>query len=279
MSIYANANVIEAIPTTLGGGRVQRGGPAPLTVEYLVVGGGGGATDVPNFRGGGGGQVVTGSLTLGLSTPFEVRVGRGETFKQTVSAQTSSFAGQLFVGGNIEVTASFAVAGTSGTGFNSGSQSGAGSIIFGGGGGGSNQAGGDGVNPKAGNGGRGVIWIDNLGYGGGGGGGYVDLGNPTGFGTGSTGGGDGEPSLTGPNPRQYSGGGSGGSGNAIIPSGQSAGTDGASGSVIFAYPSVASDASGVSYAIGGVVTQATVGSTTYTFHTFTSSGVFQTLVK
>ena len=74
-------------------------------------------------------------------------------------------------------------------------------------------------------------------------------------------------------------GGSGGSGNSLIPSGQSAGTNGASGSVIFAYPSVASDASGVSYAMGGVVTQATVGSTLYTFHTFTSSGIFQTLVK
>lgn len=278
MSIYANKNVIEAIPTTMGGGRVQRGGPAPLTVEYLVVGGGGGACDVPNFRGGGGGQALTGSLTLGLSTPFEVRVGRGETFNQTVSAQTSSFAGQLFVGGNIEVTASFAIAGTSGTGFNSGSQSGAGSTRWGGGGGGSNGPGVDGINPKAGGGGRGIRWIDNLGYGGGGGGGFVDLGG-TGFGTGSNGGGDGEPSISGPNPRQYSGGGSGGSGDALIPSGQTPGTNGASGSVIFAYPSVASDASGVSYAIGGVVTQATVGSTQYTFHTFTSSGVFQTLVK
>lgn len=283
MSIYANANVIEAIPTTLGGGaggRVQRGGPAPLVVQYLVVGGGGGATDVPNFRGGGGGQVVTGSLTLGLSSPFQVNVGRGETFKQTVSAQTSSFSGQLFVGGNIFVTASFAVAGTSGTGFNSGSQDGPfGSLAYGGGGGGSTQAGAAGSNPKAGNGGRGVIWIDNLGYGGGGGGGFVDLANPNGFGTGSNGGGDGEPSISGPNPRQYSGGGSGGSGGSLIPSGQTAGTNGASGSVIFAYPSVASDASGVSYAIGGVVTQATVGSTLYTFHTFTASGIFQTLVK
>jgi hypothetical protein len=277
MSIYANSNVIEAIPTTLGGGaggRIQRGGPAPLTVEYLVVGGGGGATDVPNFRGGGGGQAVTGSLTLGLSSVFQVNVGRGETFRQTFPAQTSSFAGQLYIGGNVNITASFAVAGTSGTGFNSGSQAGVGSSQWGGGGGGSSAPGADGINPKAGGGGRGIQWINGLGYGGGGGGGFIDLGG-TGFGTGSDGGGNGQPNGIGASPRQYSGGGSGGSGDALITSSQAPGTDGASGSVIIAYQNVPAEASGVSYAIGGTVTQ----SGGYTYHTFTGSGIFQTLVK
>jgi hypothetical protein len=286
MSINSNANVIEAINTVLKKGPV-RGGIAPLNAQWLVVGGGGGAKDLNapdltlSFKGGGGGQVVTGSALLGLSQPFTIVVGRGESFNQTTSSVSSSLFGPIYGGGNITASAAGAVGSTSGTGKTAGTTSGAGSTWWGGGGGGASANGENGVNPKAGNGGAGVSWFDGSGWGGGGGGGFVNLGSPNQYGTSSFGGGSGQLNnlASGSNARQWSGGGGGGTGNAVVPGGQTPGSDGASGSVLIAYPTPSSTATGISYGVGGVVTYATIDGTDYTIHQFTASGVFQTLIR
>ena len=287
MSIYANSNVIEAISVIGGAGAAarQRGGCAPLDVQYLIVGGGGGASSIVgadlgnSFKGGGGGQVITGSALLGLSQTFTITVGRGETFNQTTSSTSSSLFGPLYGGGNLDYAAAGAVGTTSGTGKTAGTTSGAGSNWWGGGGGGSTSNGGNGVNPNAGNGGAGVTWIDGSGYGGGGGGGQVQSPTTTGGGGfDSDGGGSGEPNGDS-TPTPYHGGGSGGSGGAVTPGGQTPGTNGASGSVIIAYPTPSSTATGISYGQGGVVTYTTINTIPYTIHTFTSSATFQTFVR
>ena len=296
MSINANANVVEAIATVLGGGaggnRIPRGGSAPLSVEFLIVGGGAaGTVNNPTFgnatyAGGGGGAVDSGSLVLGLASKYTITVGQSGSvsagYPNVSVGGSSSFSGPAFGGGNYSYAVAGAV-GTSGAAPNSnlaGTGDGAGSTLYGGGGGGWTSVGDNAGTPNpAGQGGYGTSWFINgvaaLSVGGGGGGGMVDLAGAGGaFGRDGGGRGGGQTNFSSPGTR-----GSGGGGGAAGNNNSRPASPGGCGSIVIAYPTPSSTESGISYGVGGEITTATYGGVEYTIHTFYEDGTFETFVR
>jgi hypothetical protein len=235
----------------------------PLTVDYLVIAGGGAGGTRDNYSGGGGGaggyrSSVSGEnsgggssaespLTLSPGSNYSVTVGGGGS-DSTFSTITSSAGGGgrgvngggtggSGGGGDGEVTAGFA--GTTGQGRAGGNGRAGGSADRGGGGGGGASAvGNNAVAGNGGNGGAGVassITGTSVTRGGGGGGGTRQ--NTPGSG-GAGGGGNGSSGAVATSGAANTGGGGGGAGNASSGNGL-----GGSGVVIIKYPD--------SYTIGG----------------------------
>lgn len=227
------------------------------TIEFLVVGGGAGGGDVPNYwsegaGGGNAGAVKTGSATVALTGSYAVTVGTGGGVGG--AGTSSTFFGQTAAGG-------------SGTGaFGSG---------WGGGGGGSG-AGGAGGGPSyfyGGNGGNGVQWSGNgLFYAGGGGGGqggeggdYTGDSGAGGSGVGGKGARNaGRANATTPTANTGSGGGGAAGFASQFGNVKTYASAGAAGVVIIKYPGT------TALATGGTITN----NGTHTFHTFTTSGTF-----
>jgi hypothetical protein len=154
----------ESLVNNAGG--FIRGGapiPPPLTIDFLVVGGG-------MVRGAGiggcAGGVVSGSaVTMSFNTTLDIEVGLGGSgsnnpgFSSSISASSFGFYGAGGAGGNTSGTPQSNPEGTSGPDANGN-----------GGGGGSSQAGFNGTVGASGRGGDGSIWLDGNYYAGGGGG-------------------------------------------------------------------------------------------------------------
>jgi hypothetical protein len=288
MSIYANSNVIEAVSTVLSNGRVGRGSSAPLNVNFIVVGGGAAGTTNSaaagnaSYAGGGGGALVSGSITLGLATDYSVVVGQSgsvTSYPNTSTGGSSSFSGINPSGGNYSYAIGGGIGTTSGGGKIAGTGDGAGAAVYGGGGGGFKTNGFNAVNPNAGNGGSGSVWIINgevaSSFGGGGGGGLQQLAGGAGAnGTDGGGRGAGMTNSSTPGTRGSGGGGGAAGNNNAYPA-----SAGGCGSVVFAYPTPASTATGISYGLGGTVTSASYGGVDYTIHTFYENGTFSTRVR
>jgi len=232
---------------------------AVVSVDYLVVGGGGAGDNtvsgVVYGAGGGGGNVQQGSLAGLPLGSYEITVGDGGTApggNQSTPGQASNGFDIVAAGGEAGSTSGAGSGGASGAGFAGGLRS----SFTPGGGGGAGGVGGNGVSGSrtGGAGGVGVassITGEELYYGGGGGGAEFST-NTQGTG-GLGGGGDGlEPGL--PN----TGGGGGGS------------AGGGSGIVVVRY-------AGEPIGTGGTITAGTGSAEGYTLHTFTDPGQ-QTLV-
>ena len=264
----------------------------PVTVDYLVVAGGG-AGGVRHAGGGGaGGLIYATSQTLSGNTAYTVTVGTGGAIGSSQndaggSGTDSSISGSGFTtvtaigggggagssssspasnggsGGGGSYPASTAGTGTSGQGNNGGAGA-SGANYHGGGGGGSGGAGSNFTTTGGGNGGAGTqnsITGTALFYAAGGGGGtYGPTGSTTGQGGSSIGGngGVGLGSATAPTANTGSGGGGAGGG-----SGNGTPTAGADGVVIIRTESTAS-------ATTGSPTVTTDG--TYNIYKFTASG-------
>lgn len=209
-----------------------------ITINYLIVAGGGaggqgvGSSAGDGGSGGYGGQVLQGTLNIDLNSSYTITIGNGGS-GDGGGGSNSSFNTLIANGG-------FA-------GENGGD--------FGGVGAGGNNSG---IN-----GGPGIVSSisqTSTGYGGGGGGGGAYVGAP--LGTASDGGKPGSPYAFGtPSPAVDSrgGGGAGGGGNDF-------GGDGGSGIVIISYPTNLYGADGT----GGTITHING----YTIHTFISSEIF-----
>jgi hypothetical protein len=238
----------------------KRGGrgnaPAPIFLDYLLVGGGQYGNDIA----GGGGGVVSGSIRFLPRFTLDVIVGDGGTGSIEKNAEPSivqSTPNQFFIyagpgGGN----------GSSGEpqnnpkGLNSG-------IYSAGGAGGSARSGSDGFNNQGGNGGSGSVWaLDNnttSSYGGGAGGyGKWFIADEARGGTGAYGAGNGQGYTTAAT-NGFANLGGGGGGTLATP------TNGGSGIVKMRYIS-----GSVMGAIGGTISV----SGSYVYHTFTSSSQF-----
>ena len=187
----------------------------PLSVEYLVVGGGGAGGNGSGAGGGGAGGYRTGSLTLATSTSYSVSVGLGGVGSASslrgangVQSQFSSIYGSGGGGGGTEADVS--------SGFRSGASggSGGGGCYINTGAGGAGGLGNSGsYSPSEGNnGGAGAI-AGGSNYGGGGGGGAGSNGSAgPGSGAGGNGGSGVSNSITGTS-LFYAGGGGGGAQN------------------------------------------------------------------
>ena len=280
-----NYNIVESIDQKL-----NRGGVPPLTVDYIVVGGGGaGRVQVSgenSYGGGGAGGFVTASLTLSFNTPFNIVVGAGAiaSSANTGLGGLSSFSGTNF-GTPINIIASggFTTIGYSGEPqYN---VSGTGSVcagegrFFGGGGGGGMNSGSSVnclVGPTGGDGGAAIAWYSGS-FAGGGGGGVIALAGETNLGgggggstNGRSGGNGGSFTQPGLPPVENSGGGGGGNGNNnLYPA-----SNGASGSVIIRYPYIPAEFA-IPYATGGDITIYDG----YVYHRFNSSGTFETFAR
>lgn len=278
MSINYNYNVIEAVAAIGGrGGAGGRGGVTPLTIDYMIVGGGGAGGvngGIGGYTGGGAGGFRTGSLTLGLNDLFTIEVGQGGI----PSGRLSS--GSAFRGTNIDLFVSGGIAGgesgwpqsnTVGTT----DSCGAGRTLGGGGGGGMSVGyNGNCLTPAAGFGGDAIAWYSSSFAGGGGGGVFYEAGVVGGGGgtsvSGSSGGQGGSITNFSSAGRPFSGGGGGAAGN----NNGSVASEGASGSVVIRYPYVDSDF-GVPYAVGGIK----YVYDGYVYHRFESNGTFQTFAS
>jgi len=237
--------------------------PAPIFLDYLVVGGGGYAATYPESTtgaAGGGGGVVSGSIRFLPRFNIDVIVGNGGTGSTLVDAQASvieSVPNEFFVyaGGGL--------LGISGEPQNN-PKGGDGSFSRGGAGG-SAESGSDSPSTSIGGaGGSGSFWLDGNAYGGGGGGfgrGFIP-GQGTGGAGGIGGGGNGASrNGAGAYGTANTGGGAGGSQDGVDP----LTSNGGSGIVKMRYIS-----GSVSGATGGTITSVDG----YTYHTFTGSGQF-----
>jgi hypothetical protein len=270
-----------------------------LSVDYLLLagGGGGGAGNGGNGPGAGGGAggLLSGSYTLQPSTTYPVTIGLGGAGGTTNSAnginggnssvfsltaigggagagnQKTGSAGGSGGGTGASATPISGGLGTPGQG-NNGGPGGGGNLYAGGGGGGASSAGtvwifnpGPGYLSFAGSGGSGSQWLDGNYYGGGGSGGGgnsfgINPGTP-GIGGGGTGGDEQFNILaTSGQANRGAGGGGGASFSPII-----AGS-GSAGIVILRYP-------GTTQLIGGGTVSV---SGSYVYHTFTSSANIST---
>lgn len=235
-----------------GAGGFVRGAappPPPLSVEYLIVGGGVGCT---LGTGGAAGGVKSGSASIAWNTTLGANVGSGGF--DLGNAQSSSLSGSAlgFVSTSVVV-----YGGNSGNNFSNGL---GGPNLTNGGGAGSSQNGSNGVVGFNGNGGSGSAWVNGQWYGGGGGGiGGSPPANPGYPGIG--GGGTDQPGF-GPDGEPYQTAGVNGRG------GGAAGGDpnGGSGVVIIRYPSTVTRMGdgGTQFESGG-----------YYYHEFTASGQFR----
>jgi hypothetical protein len=279
-----NYNIVESIDQKL-----TRGGVPPLTVDYLVVGGGGAgqvAVFGNEYAGGGAGGFVTGSFVAAFNVPFTITVGAGAFASSSNMnvGQQSTFYGVNF-GTPINIIASGGFTTDPYSGYpqhipgGSGSVCGGSGRYYGGGGGGGMSAGNPATcsfNNNGGNGGDAIAWYSGS-FAGGGGGGVIGLAGETpgaGGGGGSTngrsGGDGGQFTSPGLPPVENSGGGGGGNGNNnLYPA-----SNGASGSVILRYPYSASEFA-IPYATGGdkYVYDG------YVYHRFNSDGTFATFAR
>jgi len=281
-----NYNIVESIDQKL-----NRGGVPPLTVDYLVVGGGGaGRVQVSgefSYAGGGGGGFVTSSLTLSFNTKFNIVVGAGAIASSANNGigGLSSFSGTNF-GTPINIIASGGYTSTGDSGAPQNNIAGTGSVCagsgryYGGGGGGGMRTGSSvdclAVPVAGGDGGDALAWYSGS-FAGGGGGGVIGLAGETPLGgsgggsaNGPSGGSGGSFTTPTGNPVQNSGGGGGGNGN----NNQLPATNGASGSVIIRYPYIPAEFA-VPYATGGTITIYDG----YVYHRFNSSGTFETFAR
>jgi hypothetical protein len=239
----------------------KRGGrgnaPAPIFLDYLVVGGG----QYGNTSAGGGGGVVSGSIRFLPRFNIDVIVGNGGTGSTLVDAQASvieSVPNEFFV--------------YAGPGYGDGTSGEPQNNPKGGtdaplnisqaGAGGSGQIGQEPpTTNKGGAGGSGSVWLDGNAYAGGGGGyGRAVIGSQARGGDGGFGGGGMGEGFTGGPSYGLANTGGGGGGTFFA-----AATNGGSGIVKLRYLS-----GSVSGAIGGTIQ--TTGS--YTYHIFTGSGQF-----
>lgn len=222
-------------------------GPS-YTIEYFIVGGGGGSAggvNSVNFGGAGAGGVArTASATVNSAQNYTVTVGAGGTGALSgtpTSGSTSGITGiATATGGNGPVSQSTTVGGN-----NADFSGGTGTGSFGAGGGA-----GAGGNASGNNGGNGATWAATGNTYGGGGAGQS---SPGGSGTAGSGGG----ASAGASAAANTGGGAG-SGDA------GAAYNGGSGRVIIRYQNATQRGT------GGTVTQ----SGGYFYHTFTSSGSY-----
>jgi hypothetical protein len=152
------------------GGRTQRGRaplPPPLSVEYLIVGGGGKTSilDVDSGYGGGAGGFLSSSAIINFNTTIDIVVGMGASGSQqsgSISSITSpTFGTEIAYGGS---------AGQQGFPPQNPAGLGGPAPIGHGGGAGAGQPGVNGVNGLSGRGGSGSMWLDGNFYAGGGGG-------------------------------------------------------------------------------------------------------------
>jgi len=261
-------NVLSNSITAGGGDKVRRGNaPAPIYLDYLVVGGGGYGAFTPGQAdgapsAGGGGGIQSGSIRFLPRFTLDVIVGNGGTGSTLTDAgasiiDTISPQGEFFVyagGGTLGISGNpqFNLAGS-----NSG-------IYSKGGAGGSAQSGSNGVNENGGAGGSGSLWaLDNGSsyYGGGGGGNGIYFLPGTGVGgVGGVGGGGAGSSQNGAGVTGSvnTGGGAGGSQSGFS-------SNGGSGIVKMRY---------LSGSVMGVTGGTTSISGGYVYHTFTGSGQF-----
>jgi hypothetical protein len=240
------------------GGFVRGAAPAPpsLSIEYLVVGGGG-RTLITGYGGGAGG-FLTGSFTASFNSSFNITVGLGAPTGSNQGGTSSVSSSILFV------SASGGQEGASGGPTFKSAGLGGPPPIGKGGGAGSAENGVNGVEGLSGRGGSGSLWLDGRYYaGGGGGGGNATL--PSGNGDGGIGGGGrGEPGgctncFSGSNGVDGTGGGAGG-GN----------FKGGDGVVIIRYSTGSVNPPYDNAISGGELTI----SGGYYYHTFTGSGQF-----
>ena len=278
---------------------------AAIDVEYLIVGGGGGAgRQIAGGGGAGGYRTNVGGTAVSLASGvnYTVTVGAGGSGSADISSTTATSGGNSSLTGSGITTISASgggagsslnasgVAGGSGGGAaiysstggtgNSGGYSpvegyaGGNSTSGGGGGGGASEVGANSPDNSGGDGGDGVansITGASVTYaGGGGGGGRTDGGKGGTAGAGGSGGGG---AGTNDNSAPVAGtdGLGGGGGASGYYSGSSNGADGGSGVVIISYISTTAKA------VGGTITSYTDGGDTYQVHTFTSSAAPHTI--
>ena len=245
-----------AYPTGLNTG-------AGLTIEYLILsGGGGGSFNTVCGPGAGAGGILTGSAVIASGTNFTVTIGAGgaksasNAFGENGTAGGASSAFGLTA--NVATYVTFSVGGTSGNGFAGGSTPGNG----GGGGGGTTVAGSNGSGSNGGAGGTGTtssISGSSVQYGGGGSGGS----DTTPATAAVYGGGIGASNAAnGVDATANRGGGGGGGRSGYFTGSYYASSNGGSGVVIARYI-------GPQAATGGTVTT----SGAYTIHTFTGTGI------
>ena len=280
MSINYNYNVIEAV-SSIGGRGVTRGGVIPLSIDYIIVGGGGAGGingGVGGYIGGGAGGFRTGSMVLGLNDTFTIEVGHGGIPGGRLpsgSAMRNNVYDLFVSGAGAPGVSGWPQQNTYGTG----SVCGGGGRYYGAGGGGGMSIGYDAVcSPTTivGAGGDAIAWFSSS-FAGGGGGGVIEVtpanvyGGAGGTSVSGSSGGDGG-SYYGPSSagRQFSGGGGGAAGN----NNGAPASEGASGSVVIRYPYYAGDI-GIAYATGGVK----YIYNGYVYHRFESNGTFQTFAS
>jgi hypothetical protein len=241
-------------------GFVRGNAPAPIFLDYLVVGGG----SYGKFGAGGGGGVVSGSIRLLPRFTMDVIVGSGGIASASVATSIPAQSSRIS-------TYDFTVAAGSGSinysGYPQSNGPGSSSTNYSApGAGGASSIGGNDFNNGAhgGNGGSGSQWINNAYYGGGGGGfGTFYIPGEAVGGAGGIGGGGAGASQTGagtsalPNTGGGAGGGESSSGLTM--------NSGSNGIVILKYTS-----GSVMGATGGTI--AITGSNVY--HIFTGSGQF-----
>lgn len=219
--------------------------PPDLSIQYLVVGGGGRG---PNLTGGGGGGFLSGSTSVVWKDVLNIEVGAGATVDDGGDSYISSSLISGLIGGG-------ANRGQSGT--PQSNIEGAAGPGVGGGGAGAAENGFDGAPAGAGRGGDGLMWLDGNFYAGGGGGGSSNPGVLDNAFGGQGGGGNGignDPYPSSITASANTGGGAGGQNG-----------NGGSGIVIIRYST-----GSVRPGYGGTVTE--VGG--YVYHTFTGSGQF-----
>jgi len=287
----------------------------PYRLDILVIGGGGGGGGWYYAAGGGGagGMETQTQITPPENTNFSCLIGAGGSQRVNIvgglQGSNSSFSGSGITdmtgygggageaqfygpsygnmsdggcGGGAGVNASTNARSSGGTGSQGGdgggslyNSVGSGSRAAGGGGGDSE----DGVDASmisgnlfSGRGGNGTAWLDNVKRAGGGGGGFGSYNGtnlPGGAGQGGGGVGGGTLSsgyTTASSAGSANTGGGGGGGSINVPSHtQAIGSNGGSGVIIIRY-------SGAQRGTGGTIT----ASGGYTYHTFTSSGTFNT---
>lgn len=186
---------------------------SPVTVEYMIVGGGGATGYIRALGGGGGGGVSTGSTALGPGT-YPVVVGAGGSQSATAGVKGTDGSSTTFLGitsyggGAGGVTGSDVVTGSSGNNGASGGGGAPGYVA------GSTAAGGTGIPGQGYAGGTGAVydpWPESYGGGGGGAAGVGEDTTPNVLGYDAAGGlGVAWNGLNAPNGRGFGQGGGGG---------------------------------------------------------------------
>ena len=302
---YASTELANSFEDSSGGFMPT----AAIDVEYLIVGGGGGAgRQLAGGGGAGGYRTNVGgtavSLTSGVN--YTVTVGAAGAGSSNVSSTTATNGGNSSLSGSglTTITASGGGAGSSLNAAGESGGSGGGAAIYsqtggsgnsggytpvegyaggnssdaasggGGGGGGASEVGSNAVGPSGGDGGDGIansITGASVTYAGGGGGGARTDGSHSGVGGSGGSGGGGAGTNDNSAPVAGTDGLGGGGGASGYYSGSSNGADGGSGVVIISYISTTAKA------LGGTITSYTDGGDTYQVHTFTSSAAPHTI--